>query len=536
MTADELLRELEEELLPKIYGFCFGKLSDPEEARDLAQDICLEIVAAIRRGQRIENLRAFTWAVSNHRFCAWLRRRRRNSTVWLSDAMAMVLPADEDVEEQVILRERSGVLARELALLTRQTREAAVLHYFDGLSCREIAGRLGRSEGTVKWMLHEARDELGKGMKSMREFGEKSYHPGRLTLSCQGMPGADGEPMRCAERRSAQNILLAAYDEPKTVEELCTELGIAAPYIEDEVDYLVANELLREVSREKFATDFVILASDAEGPDLYRLLFPAYYDVLSAFLGENRDALEGKPCNLSGFSWERLLWVYLHFFVQSATEQFKFGHGIAIPYAEFPDRPNGGKWLAHGFDNSAARQREAAETEVFDGPVHKSAESEVEGFFHAWSGTDSGPFFRLPDAVFDLGAALIEGRKDAEKLDGEDRYLLSLALENGLFEKMPDGIRPTYFHTNAEGGRILGGLAEAFYHRVEKMLAAGWNAILSAYGKSIPKRLRDQMGNKLANELNALVPCSLGEALRRGEIKPPEGETKRWISLWSVGA
>ncbi|MBR4896336.1 MAG: hypothetical protein IKZ41_07905, partial [Clostridia bacterium] len=66
--------------------------------------------------------------------------------------------------------------------------------------------------------------------------------------------------------------------------------------------------------------------------------------------------------------------------------------------------------------------------------------------------------------------------------------------------------------------------------------AAGWNAILSAYGKSIPKRLRDQMGNKLANELNALVPCSLGEALRRGEIKPPEGETKRWISLWSVGA
>ena len=536
MHGDELLRQLEEELVPKIYGFCFGKVSDPENARDLAQEICLEIVTAIRRGKKIENLAAFAWSVSNHRFCSWLRGRRRNSTVWLSDAMAQLLPSDEDVEARVILREECDTLARELALLTRQTREAAVLYYFDGLPCAEIAGRLGRSEGTVKWMLHQAREELGKGMKEMREFGEKSYRPGRLALSCQGTPGADGEPMRCAERRSAQNILLAAYEEPKTVEELCAEVGIAAPYVEDEVDYLVRNELMREVSRGKYATDFVILPSYEGGPDLGSLLFPAFYDAVSAFLSENREALESPPCNALGWTWERLLWVYLHFFVQTAVEQFKFSERIAIPYTDFPERPNGGKWIALGFDNSSMKTREIPDADLYDGPVHKgSVRVSLEGFFHVWSGTDSSPFFALPDEVFDLGADLITGRKTERDLGEEDRYLLSRALEEHLWEKSPDGLRPAYFHTSDEGGRILGHLAEAFYPRVRDFLARAWDAILDAQGKSVPKRLSGQRGNKLANALNALVPYSMAEAIRRGDLTEPSGEAKRWISLWSVG-
>ena len=86
-------------------------------------------------------------------------------------------------------------------------------------------------------------------MDTMREFGEKSYHPGSLRVSCQGIPGYNHEPMSCAVRMSAQNILLAAYKTPMTIDELCVELGIAAPYLEDEVDNLVRNELMREVSK-----------------------------------------------------------------------------------------------------------------------------------------------------------------------------------------------------------------------------------------------------------------------------------------------
>lgn len=47
---------------------------------------------------------------------------------------------------------------------------------------------------------HDARNLIKKGLDTMRKYGEKSYHPGTLFMSCQGMPGADNQPMSCAKR------------------------------------------------------------------------------------------------------------------------------------------------------------------------------------------------------------------------------------------------------------------------------------------------------------------------------------------------
>lgn len=65
----------------------------------------------------------------------------------------------------------------------------------------------------------------------MREYGEKSYNPETLVLSCQGDSGADNEPMSCAKRKLPQNILLSAYQESLTIGQLCMELGMPAAYV-----------------------------------------------------------------------------------------------------------------------------------------------------------------------------------------------------------------------------------------------------------------------------------------------------------------
>ncbi len=66
--------------------------------------------------------------------------------------------------------------ARELheavAALSKKIREAITLHYFEGLSVREIASRLDIAEGTVKWRLSEGRKQLRKGYGIM----EKDYN------------------------------------------------------------------------------------------------------------------------------------------------------------------------------------------------------------------------------------------------------------------------------------------------------------------------------------------------------------------------
>lgn len=153
---------------------------------------------------------------------------------------------------------------------------------------------------------------LKEGFDTMREYGEKSYNPETLVLSCQGDSGADNEPMSCAKRKLPQNILLSAYQESLTIGQLCMELGMPAAYVEDEVENLVSNQLMKEISSGKYQTDFVILPWGKSEDNantthqIYNTCFPGYYDALMAFLEEHKELLTCGKFNTAGFSWDRL--------------------------------------------------------------------------------------------------------------------------------------------------------------------------------------------------------------------------------------
>ncbi|MBO5110914.1 MAG: RNA polymerase sigma factor [Clostridia bacterium] len=531
MTEKErVLHVFETEMIPKIYGFCRLKMSTSEDAEDLAQEICLSVLRAIQQGKTIENLNAFVWSVSNHLFYNALRRKKRHTTVYLPD----YLSDGVNVEDDYIRQEEIFLLRRELAHMTGNYRQAVILHYFEEKSCEEIAEALGRSVGTVKWWLHDARNAIKKGMNLMREYGEKSYRPGRMLMSCTGLPGANSEPMCCAARKSAQNILLAAYQKPVSIEELCMELGISAPYIEDEVEYLKENQLLRETAGGKYQTDFVILPGDnpAIADKIREAVFPDYYKQLTAFLEERRELLTGAPLNPCSFSWERLLWVYIHMITVIALEAFKYSHSIHIKYADIPLRPNGGKWIAYGYENDPSVPRPQWKAyHPYDGPIHKVDGVFAEGFFHTWSGTDDSPYFETPDAVFALSGRIARGECSVDGLSEEEKYLFSIALEKKLFIKTADGYRPTFHTVGREAFATLNDLAVEFGRQVEDIFLRVKQLVWAHCAPFVPKHLEGQMGNLLSNHFYSLIPCSYAEAVDTGDLTPPEGEGRLWISL-----
>ena len=368
----------------------------------------------------------------------------------------------------------------------------------------------------------------------MREYGEKSYRPGRLLLSCTGLPGANEEPMCCAKRKSAQNILLAAYKKPQSIEELCVELGISAPYIEDEVDHLVSNQLLKEVSAGKYQTDFVILSgnSPAAIDEIRKAVFPDYYERLTAFLEEKRSLLTGETLNRSGFGWERLLWVYIHVITAIALEKFKYDHNVHVKYADIPLRPNGGKWIAYGYENDpSVKHPQWKEYHPYDGPVHKVDGVFSEGFFHHWSGTDDTPYFETPDAVFALCARMIKGEVSVDGLNEEEKYLFSIALEKKLFVKENDGYRPTFYGVSREAFITLNELAVEFGRQGEDIFLRVKQIVWEPYAPSVPKHLEGQMGNLLSNHFYSLITCTYHEAVAAGVLTPPTDNEKLWISL-----
>lgn len=92
-----------------------------------------------------------------------------------------------------------------------------------------------------------------------RTYGEQSYNPKELSILYWG----NGKKTynTTLEKRIAQNILFACYNDKLTAEEISLELGVALPYIEDILKELTDCEILRLEGR-KYYTNIVIFTSD----------------------------------------------------------------------------------------------------------------------------------------------------------------------------------------------------------------------------------------------------------------------------------
>jgi hypothetical protein len=101
---------------------------------------------------------------------------------------------------------------------------------------------------------------LKEGMDVAREFGKRSYNPENITFAASGSQPS-GLPWKVVNRKIPNNILLQASNNPSTIEELSMELGVALPYMEEEVNILHHATLL-EKQGDKYITNFFILDKD----------------------------------------------------------------------------------------------------------------------------------------------------------------------------------------------------------------------------------------------------------------------------------
>lgn len=533
---NELLVRFEAEYLHKVLGFCILKLSDYVEAEDLAQEIALEVIKTIRRAATIDNLNALVWSISNHIFCKYLRKKKGMPPMEYLPEMVAV---NYSLEGEVVRREEERLLHREIARLASNYRNTIIMYYFNGLNCRNIAKVLGTSEGTVKWWLYEARKEIREGMNTMREYGEKSYSPGVLFVSCQGDLGLDKEPISCARRKSAQNILLAAYKKAVTMQELSDELGISMPYIEDEVDYLTKNQLMKREAGGKYRTDFVILPNskiEEATDELYEACFPAYYETLMHTLEKRKETLVSPAINRVGFGWSRLLWVYVHLFTEAALDQFR-PEETFICYDNIPLRPNGGKWIAIGYENDLLPGNESAvkytrrHPMTSDGPVMRY--DGAQSFYCDLNGWDSNVFFSLPQGIFNLCRSIILGEKSSNDLSEEEKYLVSTALEKKLLIRDTSGFRPNFFCTDCAAYAVLYRLANEFYAEAKPYFKKAYDLATAIYLREVPGAVQWQAANLMTNVLNAFVSYSCQVGVECGTLCTPDADNRDWIMLFA---
>ena len=267
-----LAEEYARDYMGKIFYYCLRKTGDSHEAEDLASDITLQILTALHEGVEILSFPAWVWQIARNRYALWAKTNRRRG-----ENESFIDPDDPETEniltaggynttpsvaEAYARDEEMAVLRRELAFLGRDYREIVVAYYIEDRSVGYIAAALGQPEGTVKSRLFRSRNLLKEGMKMAREFGPKSYKPEEVRFVSSGGQ-ISGLPWSAVQRMLPKNILLEAGNNPSTAEELSVAVGVAMPYMEEEIAALVDAGLLKEVGK-RYVTNFFIESRDLQ--------------------------------------------------------------------------------------------------------------------------------------------------------------------------------------------------------------------------------------------------------------------------------
>ncbi|MBE6691785.1 MAG: sigma-70 family RNA polymerase sigma factor [Ruminococcaceae bacterium] len=268
---DRLIKDFTENYIGKLFYFCLKKTGSNVEAEDLTQDISLHIITALNKGTIPTSFSAWVWQIARNRYSNWAKEKHnRNESVTGYDIGDYELEdQDANVLGEVLHTEQIALLRRELAFIKSDYRNIVVAYYIENKTVREIASSLSLSVNTVKSRLLRAREILKEGMDMTREFGKRSYNPENIGFVSSG-DQSNGLPWKAVNRKIPHNILLQASNNPSTVEELSIELGVALPYMEEEVEMLHQATLL-DKQGDKYITNFFILDKDCQ-IEIYNVL------------------------------------------------------------------------------------------------------------------------------------------------------------------------------------------------------------------------------------------------------------------------
>ncbi len=317
------------ENMKTIFAYALHRVSNREDAEDLAGDI---VVAVLENAEKLQNDSAFHgwfWALAANTVKKYYRKKSRTVTQSAAEE-----PADDmaDMADTLILREETALLHRELALLAKEYRECTVAYYFDGLSCGEIAKRRGISVEMVKYYLYKTRRILKEGMTMTREYGEKSYKPAEFYFGTIFQGAYNAEYRNLFNRKLPGNILYCTYYTPMTLRELSLELGVAAVYLEDELALLQKYELLTEKNG-KYQTKLCMFTKDYD-TEFFRAAETRFTGRLGGILASVKKKLpQIRKVGFAGCGMEdnRLLWAFFFKLMQEGHNNWKNRYDIEYP-------------------------------------------------------------------------------------------------------------------------------------------------------------------------------------------------------------
>jgi RNA polymerase sigma-70 factor (ECF subfamily) len=145
----------------RVYGYAFYLLGDHHDAEDATERTFLAALAAIDGFRDTgASFRSWLFRIAHNQVANALRSRGRRRDDSLDRVLEPVSSTDPAAE--VTAADDARHVRAALATLADDRRQVLILRCVDGLSAREIADVLGRSEGAVRVLQHRALRDLAE--------------------------------------------------------------------------------------------------------------------------------------------------------------------------------------------------------------------------------------------------------------------------------------------------------------------------------------------------------------------------------------
>lgn len=240
-----------EEYFQKIYGFAIMKTYSVDEAEELCAEMVKEVYVSLLRINEIVNVEGYVYRICENTFSKYVASKKKMQGISV-DGMDIPVYDEYDLGES---EEELMRLTREIAFLSEKRREIVYAFYYEGRGITDIAAQMKLPEGTVKWHLNKARNELKEGFNMERKIGKLGLAPiEALSFGHSGDPGNGNEPERFLKDKINLNLVYSVYESPRTKDEMAEELGMTPVFLEDRIEMLESNGFLVKTKGDKYTT------------------------------------------------------------------------------------------------------------------------------------------------------------------------------------------------------------------------------------------------------------------------------------------
>src|SRR5690606_14737618 len=172
-----------------------------------------------------------------------------------------------------------------------------------------------------------------------------SFKPVKMNVGHSGSPGPNNEPNCYFNSLLTANICVAIYEKALSIEEIARKIGTASAFVEDELQKLERSDLVRQSSKGKYQTNFIIetMKNVSVANSYFKNKAEELSDEIYACVAGNLDEIRQLGFHGSHLNETFLLWALIPYAIWKQYYQVKDKEY----YKQYqPDeRKDGGKYI-----------------------------------------------------------------------------------------------------------------------------------------------------------------------------------------------